>query len=889
VGHSGTGNTRPVPLAGREAELGRLIAASRAARDGHGTIALIQGEAGIGKTALLAALAGQAAADGARVAAGAAEELGQRVPFAAVASCLGLTAGPGGAAGRDAAEIAALLHGSYRPSGGTFLAADAEFLIAEAVLGLIDDWCAAGPVVLAVDDLQWADPASLLVLHRLGQVASQLPLLIAATLQSGGDRADVQRLVHGWQARDAALLPLAPLGEVGSLMAEAVRRLPELSEPAREILGAAAILGPWFTVAELSAVLARPPPDLLGVIGEAVTAGVLAAEPDRLVFRHEVIRQRLRESLPASTRNALNQRAGQALAAVGAPVERAAPHLLSGMAFDARTLRWLAGSADQLSARAPGLAADLLQRVIEVTGPGSDQAGPLRLALANALLRAGRFAAAETVADGTLNAGPAGDLTGRLRWILVQARFSRGHVSEALAEAQRALGGGLTFAERARFRGLAAQCLHMLPWTGPEAAMRAAEGARHEGLASGDPYAMAQGLHAAARASRWLGRFGQALDRAGQAAQALDRAGPVIDSQLDPHLIRADCLFDLDRDAEAQRAYATGLRLAERGVGTYFLCLHHLSVARGHFLAGRWDDALSEISAAREAPDHLGAVAYLDGLATLIAVHRQDRGELARLREALDEPLPSGTIRDTADDRSWARALAAMADGDQETALRVLVAAWQECVAGHREYCGHYLLPDLAGLAVSLGEPATARRAVAELNRYTAGRDGPALRRSAQFATAILDADARALDLVADGYAIAGRPLLEALAREHAAELLAAAGRRPVARQQLDAAQDCYARLDAAWDAARADARLRAHGVRRGIRGTGRPGTGWAALTPTERKVAALVAEGRSNPDIASRMLTSRRTVQHHVSAILAKLGLSSRAELATLVTRRAG
>lgn len=895
MGHCGTGNTRPVPLTGREAELGRLIAASRAARDGHGTMALISGEPGTGKTALLAALAGQAAADGARVAAGAAEELGQRVPFAAVASCLGLTAGPGGAAGRGAvalpgaAEIAALLHGSYRPSGGTFLAADAEFLIAEAVLGLIDGWCAAGPVVLAVDDLQWADPASLLVLHRLGQVASQLPLMIAATLRPGDGGAEVQRLVHGWQARDAVLLPLAPLGEVGSLMADAARRVSELSEPARETLGAAAILGPWFTVAELSAVLARPALDLLGVIGEAVAAGVLAAEPDRLVFRHEVIRQRLRESLPASVRNALRQRAGQALAAVGAPVERAAPHLLSGMAFDARTLRWLAGSADQLSARAPGLAADLLYRALEVTDPGADQAGPLRLALANALLRAGRFAAAETVADGALNAGPAGDFTGRLRWILVQARLSRGHVSEALAEAQRALGGGLTFAERARFRGLAAQCLHVLPWTGPEAAMRAAEGARHEGLASGDPYAMAHGLHAVARASRWLGRFGQALDLAGQAARALDQAGPVVDSQLDPHLIRADCLFDLDRDAEAQRAHATGLRLAERGVGTFFLCLHHLSVARGHFLTGRWDDALSEISAAREAPDHLGAVAYLDGLATLIAVHRQDRGELGRLREALDEPLPSGTIRDTADDRSWARALAALADGDQETAFRVLVAAWQECVAGHREYCGHYLLPDLAGLAVSLGEPATARRAVAELNRYTAGRDGPALRRSAQFATAILDGDARALDRVADGYAIAGRPLLEALAREHAAELLAAAGRLPVARQQFEAAQDCYTRLDAAWDAARADARLRAHGVRRGIQGAARPGTGWAALTETERKVAALVAEGRPNPDIASRMLTSRRTVQHHVSTILAKLGLSSRAELATLAARRAG
>jgi len=176
-------------------------------------------------------------------------------------------------------------------------------------------------------------------------------------------------------------------------------------------------------------------------------------------------------------------------------------------------------------------------------------------------------------------------------------------------------------------------------------------------------------------------------------------------------------------------------------------------------------------------PDHLGAAVHLDGLAALIAVHRQDREELARLRAALDEPLASGTIRQTIDDRSWGRALAILAGGDQETAFRVLSSAWQECVAGHREYCGHYLLPDLAGLAVSLGERETARQAVAELDRYTADRGGPALRRSARFATAILDGDAAALDRVAEAYAIAGRPLLEALAREHAAELLRPAGR----------------------------------------------------------------------------------------------------------------
>ena len=85
-----------------------------------------------------------------------------------------------------------------------------------------------------------------------------------------------------------------------------------------------------------------------------------------------------------------------------------------------------------------------------------------------------------------------------------------------------------------------------------------------------------------------------------------------------------------------------------------------------------------------------------------------------------------------------------------------------------------------------------------------------------------------------------------------------------------------------AWDGRRADSRLRPLGIRRGTRGPRRrPATGWQALTPTEVRVAELVAEGRSNPDIAAELLLSRRTVQGHVSHILAKLGAHSRIDIA--------
>jgi DNA-binding NarL/FixJ family response regulator len=80
-------------------------------------------------------------------------------------------------------------------------------------------------------------------------------------------------------------------------------------------------------------------------------------------------------------------------------------------------------------------------------------------------------------------------------------------------------------------------------------------------------------------------------------------------------------------------------------------------------------------------------------------------------------------------------------------------------------------------------------------------------------------------------------------------------------------------------------------GVRRGRRAAlrRRPAHGWDALTETEHKVALLVAEGLSNPDIATKMFLSRRTVQSHVSSILAKLELTSRVELAVSAQRRAG
>ncbi len=105
---------------------------------------------------------------------------------------------------------------------------------------------------------------------------------------------------------------------------------------------------------------------------------------------------------------------------------------------------------------------------------------------------------------------------------------------------------------------------------------------------------------------------------------------------------------------------------------------------------------------------------------------------------------------------------------------------------------------------------------------------------------------------------------------------------REVCEQSMSA--DAYARASA--DGARADpAEVLAYASRgRGTRR--RPASGWGSLTPTELRVAAAVTDGLSNPQIAGRLLISRRTVTTHLTSVFRKLGISSRAELAAAGVR---
>jgi DNA-binding CsgD family transcriptional regulator len=227
-----------------------------------------------------------------------------------------------------------------------------------------------------------------------------------------------------------------------------------------------------------------------------------------------------------------------------------------------------------------------------------------------------------------------------------------------------------------------------------------------------------------------------------------------------------------------------------------------------------------------------------------------------------------------------AKSLAAEQDGRLADAIAVL-AEWFEPGMTDRMPGVYFLAAPFARLALANGDRKTAAVAVRVAEAESAHQPLPLRTAMANHCRGLVAGDPALILSAADYFRTASRAFHRAQALEDASALEAERGQLAEAREHAAAAVGAYAGLGAAWNVEQAGARLQRYGVRVARAAfRARPASGWEALTPTEVKVAYLVADGRSNPDVAAAMFLSRNTVQTHVSHILAKLGARSRAEI---------
>ena len=924
-------------LVGRDSEIALLTRLIRELGRGRGGSLLIEGEPGIGKSALVQAAVAKAPEAGCQMFWGAGDELGQALPLLPFLDALRVRE-PSANPRRD--TIVRLLRGEVSADRG----ANVPAVLAEQLLALVTEQCAVQPVILVIDDLQWADPASITLWGRLARSARQVPLLMVGMMRPVPTRDDLLALRRG--ADDATRLELTgltaaavadlvatmaggkPDGNLlqladgaagnplyvselvaalargsslsiteagtaelaggsapGSLSAAIADRLGFVAGSVRDVLRAAALLGVDFAVPDLAVVLGRSVPDLIPAVDEARAAGVLAESGQRLGFRHPLIRAALYDDMPTAVRAAWHHDAGRALAEAGAPPDRVARQLLratgvpGGAAepMDDWMLDWLVRTADQLVGQAPGVAAELLARAIASSPTDSAQYGWLSSRLADALYRIGDRAQAEQVANHALEHAADPDVLVDLHWTLAQCRMLAGLSAESLATLDRALASpAISARHRARLLVLAART--HLNIGEVEKAGQVATSALAESEA-GDTWAMGWALHVLTIMTAVQGHLTDALPLFDRALTVTQSDPALTDLRLLLQVNKAVTLGDLDRYEEALAVAGQARHLADQVGTTFRLTQAHGALGQLLFETGRWDDALTEVEVVPENLKEPAAVCCDRGIAAVISFHRGETG-LARRHLAAAVPHARRVGHRLITPLALGRSL----DREHEGVLPEALAALTDAFDGNTEELEEFedLLADAVRLATQTGALSTAQALAGHAAALAAESEIPHRQANALYCGGLLDQDAPRLLAAAERYDDASRPLLKAKALEAAAGHFVDADDRSQARMAFTSAVEVYTSLGAAADVARLQATFRAHGIRRGPHAKHRQArSGWDSLTATEIKIAAFVEEGLSNPEIAAKLLLSRRTVATHVSHILKKLDVNSRTDIA--------
>jgi DNA-binding CsgD family transcriptional regulator len=907
---------------GRARELDLLCARLDDARGGRGQLVLVTGEPGIGKTRLAEELGRHAEAIGVPLGWGRASDDEGSPPYWIFRQ---LTRSTGRA-------MPGLLTGGAGDGGS----AEARF---EAFEALTDDLRAAAEaqgLLLVLDDLQWADAASLALLVHLARGIGRSRLMLVATYRDtettgrsalssalsslaresnlsrirlvGLTQAEVERqlsLVTGTSVPVELAMRVSRrtggnpffVAELGRLAGSAGRALPEavldtvrgrlarLSGPCRQLIATAAALGSELDPATLAEVAERPVAQVLADLDEAAAAGVVA-DSDGWRFGHDLIRESARLDLPTAARLTAHARLAACLESRTDATTRApeiAYHWLESLPVGdpARACEWAERAADQaLGQLAWERAAHLYRRARE-TGARLTTADRTRLLHRQGIshLRGGDVQAGSAALTAAAEAArEAGDPA------------ALGEVAlaiEGLSDPWGSFRGGLLAGE-----ALAGLPPGDTPLRARLLALQAGEavvaGGVDPGRVSAESLAMAERLDdgqvlRSALRSRQMARSGPdgVAERLGLGNRmlALGKADDDDDTMLWGRLWRFDALAMLGRLDEAEAELGPMLALTGRlqrplARWHYLRSKAAMDLARGRFDAAT--AAAQESLALVEGRVH-DALPGVSVIVLTVIAGLTGRDELVpdQMLEVLARDAPRFTSALLS--AHWLRR------GDRERARRDYTAIPASDIPAPA------LLPVAAAiveLTAEFGPSATAEHAAAALRLYpdlfvTGGAGAILVSGSVRTFLGIAAAAAGRPDdavrelrlgIAADDQA--GTPPFAALTRFELAKVLARR-RRPGDVEETSALAASVAAT--AGQLGMAPLRARADALAASLRGD-MPGP----LTRREREVAAHVAQGLTNKQIAALMHISERTAESHVQHILGKLGLANRTHIAT-------
>jgi DNA-binding CsgD family transcriptional regulator len=917
-------------LHGRELELALVHHELVRVADGTGAVVLVEGGAGMGKSRLLAEVSDVARALRFRVGTTAAEPSERVVELAGFLAAL--FEGPDPLLDRRA------LPGlRAQPEQRFWLLGDLHALLEQAAL--------ESPLVVAIDDAHWVDSGTAAALRTLPVRLSGLPVAWVIAFRPLRESAPLAGVLDQLRHRGATDIVLGPLEReavaflaadllgaepdrrilelldqaggspfllvemllglrdeqrirVGEGRAELIdgrlphrvedgmrERLGRLSEPASTVATVAASLGQTFSFGDLARTLGWQPSSLLAPVGELLEADLLVEHGDDLAFWHDITREAVRASVPASARRALDRQAADVLLQRGVlPVEVAVQLAASAEPGDDVAVTTLLEAEEALLTTDPATAAQFGERALDIAPAHHPRRGEIVSTTAIALHIAGNSDDAIAFADKALRQTLPVEQEAEVRLgiagmfaISPEIRIGAGRVALSLTGVSETL----------RARHLA--CLfHNLVTSGRiEQARAALDEARGPVDASGDIRA-AFTLRLAESALEYADdRFGPSLDLVRVAHRDGIFAGDDQRLRLG-HMWHGELLSVLDRHDEALEVATDGLAAAMRDRQGWAYEMFETWRGRLLFRTGHLSEARATLEGRFDLEDGTHAAAVLDaaGIVALgrLALHMGDTREVRRMGDVAHVMFERGTpaVRGHA---GWLLALYAMADGDADAARE-----WLRIDGGPE---GRPILPrfpmdvadevHLARMArashdVELGELALGKaRHRAALNPAVAS-----MAANAAHVTGLLQGSREHLEEAVDLLERGPRRLEFASALEDLGVCLAGTD-RDAGIDALSRALAVDTEVGAVWDARRVRSRLRDLGVRRRVVATEPDSTGWASMTASEVAVARLVAQGLTNREVAERLFVSPHTVNSHLRHVFVRLGINSRAELARL------